>query len=69
MSIKLGAMLLLIVIFAYKLFLSYIERKSFDNPVPDNVSDIYDGETYAKWKEYSKESSASRSSRTAHRLS
>ena len=55
MSIKLGVMLLLLLIFAYKLFLSYIERKSFDNPVPDNVSDIYDGETYAKWKEYSKE--------------
>lgn len=55
MSIKLGAMLLLLVIYAYKLFLSYIERRSFDNPIPENVSDIYDGETYAKWKEYSKE--------------
>ena len=55
MSIKLGAMLLLLVIYAYKLFLSYIERKSFDNPIPKNVSDIYDGETYIKWKEYSKE--------------
>lgn len=55
MSIKVGAMLLLLIIYAYKLFLSYIERKSFDNPVPANVSDIYDADTYAKWKEYSKE--------------
>ena len=35
MSIKLGAMLLLLLIYAYKLFLSYIERKSFDNPIPE----------------------------------
>lgn len=55
MTVKLGAMLLLLLIYAYKLFLSYIERKSFDNPIPANVSDIYDAETYAKWKEYSKE--------------
>ncbi len=39
----------------YGLVLSFVELRSAGNPTPENVSDIYDAETYAKWKRYSGE--------------
>ena len=57
MNFKLLALILLTVVYAYKLFTLFLERRSFSNPIPANVSDIYDRETYAKWRAYSAEKS------------
>lgn len=55
-------MKLLILIFVvigglYKLLLSIEQLRSAGNPTPQNVSDIYDAETYLKWKKYNAEHS------------
>lgn len=42
----------------YSLALNLVKYLSLDNPTPENLSDVYDAETYAKWKRYSKEHSA-----------
>ncbi len=39
----------------YNLMLKAVELGSTGNPTPENVSDIYDAETYQKWKKYSAE--------------
>lgn len=44
----------------YSLALNLVKYLSLDNPTPENLSDVYDAETYAKWKRYSKEHSALR---------
>ncbi len=36
----------------YNITLNIVELRSAGNPTPANVSDIYDGETYLKWKQY-----------------
>ena len=41
----------------YSLALNLVKYLSLDNPTPENLSDVYDAETYAKWKRYSKEHS------------
>lgn len=55
-------MKLLILIFVvigglYKLLLTVEQLRSANNPTPENVSDIYDAETYLKWKKYNAEHS------------
>ncbi len=55
MNYKILALIIIAVSCAYRLALSVVRRKSFANPVPENVSDVYDSETYAKWKRYSAE--------------
>ena len=37
----------------YRLALEIVRFRSANNPIPENVADIYDGETYAKWRRYS----------------
>ncbi|MBQ7379666.1 MAG: M48 family metallopeptidase [Clostridia bacterium] len=51
--------ILLIVLLstAYRIVLGIVELRSANNPTPDNVSDVYDAETYANWKRYSREKS------------
>ncbi len=41
----------------YNLVLSVVKLRSASNPTPQNVADIYDVETYQKWKRYSAEHS------------
>ncbi|MBO4367344.1 MAG: M48 family metallopeptidase [Clostridia bacterium] len=41
--------------FLYRIFLTLLERRSFSNPIPENVKDVYDAETYEKWRGYKKE--------------
>lgn len=41
----------------YSIILNLFERKSAKNPIPENVSDVYDEETYSKWKSYQAEHS------------
>lgn len=39
----------------YRLALGIVEYRSSDNPTPENVADVFDGETYRKWKAYTAE--------------
>ena len=39
----------------YQLLLHAVENRSANNPTPENVADVYDGETYLQWKRYSAE--------------
>ncbi len=39
----------------YSIILNAVQYRSRNNPTPANVADIYDGETYEKWKKYSAE--------------
>lgn len=55
MNYKLWAILLLTVLFLYNLFLKLVRRKAADNPIPDSVADIYDTDTFARWREYQSE--------------
>ena len=41
----------------YKLVLTVVQKRSAANPTPENVADVYDAETYEKWKRYSGEGS------------
>ena len=47
--------LFLILGTAYDLVLNIVQYRSAGNPTPANVADVYDAETYAKWKRYSAE--------------
>ena len=40
---------------AYSIVLNIVKYRSADNPTPESVADIYDNETYLKWKKYSAE--------------
>ncbi len=42
----------LTAVYLYELALHLVRLKSVRNPVPENVADVYDPETYRKWKEY-----------------
>ena len=41
----------------YDLVLNVIRYRSANNPTPENMTDVYDAETYVKWKKYSAEQS------------
>ena len=41
--------------FLYRLALNIVQYRSCGNPIPENVADIFDGETYEKWRRYSAE--------------
>ena len=57
MNYKLLALIILTVIYIYKMLLNVISMQSMNNPIPENVSDVYNPETYRKWREYKKEKS------------
>ncbi len=42
---------------AYSIILNVVKYRSANNPTPENLSDVYDAETYEKWKAYSAEHS------------
>ncbi len=52
MNYKVIALLILAAVFLYRALISLIQYRSADNPVPANVRDVYDAETYAKWRRY-----------------
>ena len=37
---------------AYSIILNIVQYRSANNPTPENLSDVYDAETYEKWKAY-----------------
>lgn len=52
---KIAVMALLVITAAYELALSVIRFRSAGNPIPKNVQDVYDQETYQRWRRYSAE--------------
>ena len=44
-------------VYLYNLFLNFIRMRSADNPIPANVSDVYDHDSYLKWRKYHAEKS------------
>ena len=52
---KLAILILALAGILYNLVLSIVQLRSASNPTPANVSDVFDAETYQKWKAYSRE--------------
>lgn len=46
------ALAILLLVYLYGLLLRLMELRSGRNPIPENVRDVYDPETYARWREY-----------------
>ena len=57
MTIKLGIILFAVLGSLYTLALNLVKYRSANNPTPANVADVYDAESYKKWKAYSAEHS------------
>ena len=57
MTLKFTVILLAILGGVYNLVLGIVQYRSANNPTPENLLDVYDEETYAKWKRYSAEHS------------
>ena len=55
MNWKLLVLIIVIIEFLYELVLDIIRYRSAENPTPQNVMDVYDEETYLRWKRYSAE--------------
>ena len=55
MTPKLLIILFVILSGIYSIILNIVKYRSANNPTPENVSDVYDTETYLKWKKYSAE--------------
>ncbi len=55
MGIKMAVLVFTVVRFFYSLALNIAKFRSANNPTPENVSDVYDSETYEKWKKYMSE--------------
>ena len=49
---KLVILLMLALGTVYQLALNIVQFRSASNPIPENVSDVYDPETYGKWRRY-----------------
>ena len=52
MNFKSLALVILTAVFLFNQFLRLLRWRSAKNPIPENVSDVYDGATYQKWRAY-----------------
>ena len=52
MNFKIIALIIIAIVFLYRLFLNILHAKSAGNPIPENVADIYDKQTYSTWRQY-----------------
>ena len=52
MNFKIAALVIISIIYVYELFLTVIQMRSVKNRIPSNVADVYDKETYEKWRSY-----------------
>ena len=57
MNFKLTVIILVIISGIYQTVLNTVRYFSANNQTPDNLSDVYDKETYDRWKKYSAENS------------
>ncbi|MBR4813013.1 MAG: M48 family metallopeptidase [Lachnospiraceae bacterium] len=55
MNFKIIIIILLVIVYIYGLLTKYLRLQSCKNPIPANVADIYDAETYEKWRAYRRE--------------
>lgn len=55
MNYKLISLAVIALTFLFQTYMEWLEVKSADRPLPDNVKDIYDAEAYGKWLQYHKE--------------
>ncbi len=53
--IKILIFALVLVGAVYQTVLNIVKYRSAESPIPESVSDVYDSETYLKWKKYSAE--------------
>ena len=52
---KLLILILLLLGSVYRLALNIVQYRSANNPIPENVADVYDADTYQTWRRYSAE--------------
>lgn len=52
MNYKIVAVAILCAVYLYGLALDILRARSAQNPIPKNVADVYDRDTYLKWKAY-----------------
>ena len=52
MNFKAVVVVILWAVYLYGLFLDIVRYRSARNPIPQNVADVYDRDTYLKWKAY-----------------
>ena len=57
MEFKILVIILVLLGGLYPILLNIFKRKSSENTIPDSVKDVYDDETYAKWRSYNAEHS------------
>ncbi|MBE6607460.1 MAG: M48 family metallopeptidase [Ruminococcaceae bacterium] len=57
MTLKISVVAIALLGSLYTLILNIVGRRSANNPTPENLSDVYDAETYEKWKKYKAECS------------
>ena len=55
MNYKPIVLVVITAVWLYNIVLDVIRMRSAKNPIPANVADIYDGETYTKWRSYNAE--------------
>ena len=58
MTYKAIMIFIFLLVEMYHLFLSILNLRSEKNPIPANVADVYDKETYEKWRAYHAEKTA-----------
>lgn len=52
---KILSLVIIFIIFLYELFLNILDLRSAKNPIHEKVSDIYDEDTYLKWRRYKRD--------------
>lgn len=57
MTLKIVVLALLTMGMVYDMLLHLVQHRSAGNPTPENVADVYDAETYQRWRSYSGEKS------------
>ena len=55
--IKLAIIIITLIGGLYGIVLNIVQHRSASNPTPENLKDVYDDETYSKWKKYEAEHS------------
>lgn len=57
MNYKLIAVIAITLTFFFQTFMKWLEMKSAEREIPENVADVYDKPAYSKWLQYYKEKS------------
>ena len=55
MNYKAIVLVVFTIVSMYQMALHFIQYRSAGNPTPENVKDVYDAQTYQRWKKYSGE--------------